>query len=208
MRLSAMVSLAPWRPKACRVQWGAVSNMKSTKNNPSTQPTVASANRSKVKWRRAFYAAGVLVLATAMVATAAITSSVNSSKGIKGDIYSYDETTFTIVSSGMDLQAATLAAAGTSAGSPVEIGVALGQANTALTAGDWFYSVQVQEATVDAVVSGAFQVELFQDGISMGALHMTQVSADASGIEGVAFKWDLGASLPANAAYVVKITAE
>ncbi len=68
--------------------------------------------------------------------------------------------------------------------------------------------MQVQEASVAVVVSGAFQVELFQDGVSMGALHMTQVSADASAIEGVAFKWDLGATLPANAAYVVKVTAE
>jgi hypothetical protein len=75
-------------------------------------------------------------------------------------------------------------------------------------AGDWFYKVQVQEASVAVVVTGAFQVELFQDGVSLGALHMTQVSADASAIEGVAFKWDLGASLPPNSAYVVKVTAE
>lgn len=182
--------------------------MNPTQRTPSVQPSIASANRSKVKWRRAFYAAGILVLATAAVATAAITSSINASKGIKGDIYSYDESTFTIVSSGMDLQAATLAAAGASAGSPAEMGVAPGQANSALAAGDWFYSVQVQEATVNAVVSGAFQVELFQDGVSLGALHMAQVSADASAGEGVAFKWDLGATLPANAAYVVKVTAE
>lgn len=190
------------------MQLGAVSNMKSTKNNPSTQPTADSANRSKVKWRRAFYVVGVLVVGTAMVATAAITSNINSSKGIKGDVYSYDETTFTIVSSGMDLQAATLAAAGTSAGSAVEMGVTAGQGHTAMTAGDWFYTVQVQEAAIDVVGSGAFQVELFQDGVSLGALHMTQATADASALEGVAFKWDLGASLPANAAYVVKVTAE
>lgn len=176
-------------------------------HKPPAQPSIASANRSKIKWRRAFYAVGIVVLATAAVATAAITSSINSSKGIKGDVYSYDETTFTILSSGMDLQAATLDAAGT-AGSPAEMGVAAGLANTALAAGDWYYRVQVQEATVNSVVTGAFQVELFQDGVSMGALHMTQVSADASAAEAVAFKWGLGASLPANAAYVVKVTAE
>ncbi len=182
-----------------------------TKNQlrASDLKTIGTALKATRRWKRLFIGAGTLLMATALVATAAVTSTVNSSKGMKGDIYSFDESTFTMTSSGMDLQGATVAAAGGSAGAAVEMAITpYAAANTAVAAGDWFYKVQVVEASVAVVVVGAYQVELFKDGVSMGALHMTQVSADPSAIEGATFKWSLGASLSANAAYVVKVTAE
>jgi hypothetical protein len=187
--------------------------MKSTTQTNQTQASDAKAMGKVLKatrrWKRLFIGAGTLLVAMALVATAAVTSTMSSSKGMKGDIYSFDESTFTMTSSGMDLQAASITAAGGSAGAAVEMAVTpYAAANTALDAGDWFYKVQVVEASVAVVVTGAYQVELFQDGVSKGALHMTQVSADASAVEGASFKWSLGASLPANAAYVVKVTAE
>lgn len=182
-----------------------------TKNQTrSSDPNaVGNARKATRLWKRLFIGAGTLLVATALVATAAVTSTVNSSKGMKGDIYSFDESTFTMTSSGMDLQAAAVTGAGGSTGTAVEMAVTpYAAANTAVAAGDWFYKVQVVEATVAVVVVGAYQVELFKDGVSMGALHMTQVSADASAVEGATFKWSLGSSLPPNAAYVVKVTAE
>lgn len=158
------------------------------------------------KWRNRAGALILALVAVSAVAVAAITTANNNFSGAKADVYAYNESTFTIVSQGMDVTASAVSSAGAAIGTPVEVGVAFGAANTAMSAGDWYYAIDIKEASVAVLVSGTFRAELFVDGVSKGSLYFTQASADASGVEGVSMQWGLGAALPANSAYVVKVS--
>lgn len=176
---------------------------------PKTTPSRRSGRRSarRRKWKLVAYIGVPALLVFSGAGFAAISSITTNFSGIHGNNFVYDESTFTVTSQGMDLKDSALAGAGTSSGSPIEMASPNGAANTALSAGDWFYEVTVVEAAVDSLSSGAYKVELFVDGTSKGALYMEQGTADATASEGVAFQWSLGSSLEGTAAYVVKISA-
>lgn len=164
-------------------------------------------SRTGRKWRNRFAVTMVALVAVSALAAAAITTANTNFSAAKSDVYVYDESMFTIVSQGMDVTAIAVSAAGTTSGAAIEMAPSLGAANVALSAGDWFYEIDLKEAGIGSVASGTYRAELFVDGTSKGSLYITQATADATAIEGVALKWSLGASLSANSAYVVKVVA-
>lgn len=167
----------------------------------------ASPSRNGRKWRNRFLGSMIALVAVSALAVAAITTATTNFSAAKADVYNHDESLFTIVSQGMDVTASAAAAAGNAQGSAIEMAPTYGAASSALSAGDWFYTIDVKEAANASVAAGTFKVELFQDGTSKGALYIIQGTADATSVEGVSLKWSLGASLTANAAYVIKVSA-
>lgn len=167
---------------------------------------VNTLSKARGKWRRRSMAAFVVAIVSVGAAAAAMVTTTNNFSAMKGDLYVYDESTLVVVSNGMFAQDVALTAAGTTSGAAVESTIGLDAANTAIAAGDWFYEVVVKEAGNATLGSGTLQIELFQDGVSKGALFMAQATADAAAIEGVTARWSLSSSLEANAAYVVKVT--
>lgn len=183
----------------------ALRNEDGRRARDASPPSANDAARGR-KWK---LVAGIGIPALLVISTigvAAIASITTSFSSIHGNNFEYDESTFSVTSHGMDLQASALAAAGDSSGAAIEMASPKGAANTAVAAGDWFYQVSVDEAAVDSVASGTFKAELFVDGASKGALYMTQGTADATAAEGVKFTWSLGSELAGTAAYVVKVT--
>jgi hypothetical protein len=162
--------------------------------------TLEAEHAGRVRWKRAFWAVAVALLLVAGVAVA-IAATQHSFQGVQGDVYAYDTSKFALTSDGMDVPALPAVASGTTSGTAVEMGVA--NANTAISVGHWFYQVTVAEA---ALTSGAtiYKAELFLDGVSKGALYFVDL-VDLPA-ESVVLKWSLGADMPSNGAYVVKIT--
>ena len=170
-----------------------------------------------IRWKKRTVAFAVLALLMGGGVVAAITSTQTSYSGVSGEAFSYDTTLFTIVSQGHTVASTTQAAVGTTSG----VGTAIemtpssgGAARTALTAGHWVYQAQINEAAINTIspVSQTqfFKAELFQDGTSLGAVYVKNVDlldlTSTTTIEGVTVKWSVGATLPASASYVVKIT--
>jgi hypothetical protein len=156
------------------------------------------------KWKWVAGAMSVLVIATAGVAIAAISSTTTSVEGIRGDVYSYDETIFTLTSGGMILAALPISAAGTTSGAAVEIAVIPVTASEAVGIGDWYYQVTAAELGIATLTSGTYQATLYIDGVDQGSLFFKQDTSDAAVIETAVLKWDLGTSL-SGGSYVVQI---
>ncbi|HLE98214.1 MAG TPA: hypothetical protein VI997_12650 [Candidatus Thermoplasmatota archaeon] len=139
---------------------------------------------------------------------AAVTISETTYSAIFGDVADIG-TGFTITSAQIGVIKATTAADGTTSGSANEmVTSAAGDGNTALTKAHWFYKVVVEESAVASVTSGTYKLELFSDDTSQGSLYVKQDTSDASNVEGVTLKWDVGADLPSGAtAYRIVVTA-
>lgn len=170
---------------------------------------VRSLKVKNVKWRHRFYAAFAAVLVVSGIVVA-VTSTSTSFKNISGEVFTYDASLFTVTSSGHQLTALTAAAVGTTdslAGAAEMVAANAGAANTALTAGNWQYRVTVAEQAAGSVpaVTSYFKVELFVDGVSQGSVYMKDAVNDVSAA-GILIKFDIGSDLPANGAYVLKIT--
>lgn len=149
----------------------------------------------------------LLVLAAAVAGAATVSTTQTSLASIFGEV-STVSTDLTTSTNGIGVVSTSLTAVGDTSAGAVEMVAALGTAQTNGTIGNWQYSVDVQESAVDAVASGTFQVELFIDGTSQGALYMTQGTADDLSTEGVTFTWDIGSDLTTGGqSYVVKVTA-
>ena len=82
----------------------------------------------------------------------------------------------------------------------------LPRVNTALINSDLQYVVQIVESEPDAFQAGTYRVELFEDGVSKGALYIKQTIVEPKVIEGITATWDIGSDIPSNAIYTVKIT--
>lgn len=111
-----------------------------------------------------------------------------------------------VASSTLTVAGANVPAKGSGA-EPVEIGESRPWGTTTLTKSHWVYNVTIDEAAVDAVATGTFQVELTMNGASKGAVVVTQGSADATKVEGAVLGFDLGASLPGAPLFLVRITS-
>lgn len=189
----AIPPLPPWE-KAVRDRLGLLES--------SVQVTQ---RRARV-WKKAFWCTFVACLVTAGTAVAAVSTTTNSFAGIFGEVNKYDENSFVTSNTGTDVAPVALTITGGNSGGAIEMGAVVGAANTAISSGNWYYTATVKELAAGTLSTGTFKVELFVDGVSKGALYMTQATADAAAIEGVTFKWDLGAALSSQSAYVTKIT--
>lgn len=159
--------------------------------------------KKEVRWKRAFWAAFVAALLASGLAVGAITSTSTTYQGASGEAITYTED-LTVASNGQLLPGTSL-----SLSNSAELtALAYPTARTAISLGDWYYQVTVEEAAVDQVAAGSsFTAELFQDGTSLGTLTITQNTADNAAVEGVVLQWSLGTStLPSSATYVVKIS--
>ena len=146
---------------------------------------------------------GVLVLTSAV--TVGVTVSQRSLSMLVGETITVgSDLTYTL--KGVDVVQGSASAAGSAQGSAIEMAASYGTARTALTDGNWKYVVEVYEASAGSIASGTYKVELFKDGVSQGALYMTQGTADGASVEGVTFSWDIGSSV-SNAGYRVEVTA-
>lgn len=163
--------------------------------------------RVRRHWKTALVASIALLTVASVATIAAITANQTAYQGISGDVYSYDDTTFDLIAGGHLLNALPASASGDTSGTAVEMALIPGSANTALSIGDWTYLMTVQELGIATVPSGTYEAELFVDGTSQGSLFFKQDTPDALSIEGATLTWSLGASLPTNGAYVVKITS-
>lgn len=163
-------------------------------------------DHARRRWRTFFAISTVAFLVTAAVAWATISSVVNTYYGASGQVDNYDTTKFVIVIAGELVNALATAATGNTSAGAIEMTLALGAANTALAVGDWYYQATVKEVGIATVTSGTYKVELFQDGTSLGALYMKQATSDPLNVEGVTFKWSLGAALPTGSAFTLKVS--
>lgn len=82
----------------------------------------------------------------------------------------------------------------------------LARVNTALINSDLQYVAQIVESEPDGLQAGTYRVELFENGVSKGALYIKQTVVEPKVIEGVTGAWDIGSDIPSNAIYTVKIT--
>lgn len=156
------------------------------------------------KWKWVAGALGALMIATTGIAIAAISSTTTSVDGIRGDVYSYDESTFTLTSGGMILAALPISAAGTTSGTALEIALVPVTSTEAVGIGDWYYKVTVAELGIATLTSGTYEATLYIDGADQGSLFFKQDTANAAAIETAVLQWDLGSSL-SGGSYVVQI---
>ncbi len=100
-----------------------------------------------------------------------------------------------------------IAAAGTTAGTAVEMANPSGVANTDILKDDYTYTVQIDEASTGAmpVSSTAFSIELYRDGVLLNTLYMAQATADNNKIEGTTAVFGLGRTVPPPGLYVIRI---
>jgi len=82
----------------------------------------------------------------------------------------------------------------------------LSKVNTILQKSNFQYVTKITESEPNALKTGTYRVELFEDGKSKGALYIKQPIDKLEIIEGFTAAWDLGIDLPANAVYAVKVT--
>jgi hypothetical protein len=129
-------------------------------------------------------------LTGAMVAFASVTINTRSVTTINGDVFTI---TGDLTVSGFSTSIAWqgINAVGTS-GSPVAMTSGGSVANTAITMGDYTYSVTVTIA--NSQVSQEYAVTLKQDGASQGIVYIAQDAAGTVGYK-VIVTWDLGLSL-------------
>lgn len=160
--------------------------------------------KKEIRWKRAFWSALVAALLASGLAIGAITSSSKTYEGASGQVITYTED-LTVSINGHLLPGTTL----TSSTTAELTAVTFPTARTAISLGDWYYQITVQEAAAGQITSGSFSAELLQDGTSLGTLTITQNTDDdnLAGAEGVVLQWSLGSStLPSTATYVVKIS--
>jgi hypothetical protein len=138
-------------------------------------------------------------LTGAMVASTAVTIQSRSVTTINGEVFTITGE-LTVSGFNTSIAYATASAAGTS-GSPVAMTSGGSAANTAITMGNYTYSVTVTIAS--SHVSQGYAVTLKQDGISQGIVYIAQDAAGTVGYK-VIVTWDLGKSL-ASAVYEVYI---
>ena len=138
----------------------------------------------------------------AMVAFATVTTSTRSVTTINGEVFTL---TGDLTVSGFSTSIATTAsaAAGTS-GSPVAMTSGGSAANTAITMGDYTYTVTVTIANSHA--NQGYAVTLKQDGASQGIVYIAQDAAGSVGYK-VIVTWDLGLSLASHVYEVDIVTS-
>ena len=138
-------------------------------------------------------------LTGAMVASTAVTIQSRSVTTINGEVFTITGD-LTVSGFNTSIAYATASAVGTS-GSPVAMTSGGSVANTAITMGDYTYSVTVTIA--NSHVSQGYAVTLKQAGISQGIVYIAQDAAGTVDYK-VTVTWDLGTSL-ASAVYEVYI---
>jgi hypothetical protein len=163
-------------------------------------------HRAARRWHVAFYALLSVFVLTAAYAMGSIVATTNTYKQLHGEVHKYDENTFLWGPAAVDVAPISLSLTGGTLGTAVEMLPVLASAATAVGQGDWFYQADLKEKTAGSLGSGTFKVELFVDGVSKGALFVTQGVSVPLSVEGVALKWSLGPTLASYAAYVVKVT--
>jgi hypothetical protein len=105
------------------------------------------------------------------------------------------DSTAVVVSKGFQLSLASSSAAGASSGAAVEATLLNPNVQTAMIAGNWYYSFTVNEASAGAWnAATTYTVTVYGDGVLLATLHFKNATADAINVEGVTVKVDAGSS--------------
>lgn len=79
-----------------------------------------------------------------------------------------------------------------------------GDSHTAITRGNWIYSVRVEAITGTTPASTSYSVLLKVDGVVVDVLYLAS-DADPTSSEYVIVQFDLGASIPSSSSYVIEV---
>lgn len=156
-------------------------------------------------WRRRFWTStSFLILLSGLLVFAALVQLFSPPDSSPRFDWSGDRL-LSIVSHGLHVQVVESTASAQSPEDAAELAVPLGRAHALIPAGNFYLEVDVVEAAPNAVSMGLYEVKLVQDGSSHGAFYVVQEEPDASSVEGVTLRWDVGKTLLAGSSFSVEV---
>jgi hypothetical protein len=164
--------------------------------------SVRSALKRQVPLYAVVLAVALAAIAGAMIAYTTVTITTRTVTTIAGEVFVLTEE-LSVSDFGTSIATSDASATGTSAATAVVMTSTGAAANTAITKGDYVYSVKVVVAITQPTPDKVYKVTLKEDGTSKGDVYIKTGDTPAQG-DSVTVSWDLGTSL-ASRVYEVDI---
>lgn len=139
--------------------------------------------------------AAMFIASAAAVATLTVSSTATSVVFQKETLSA--DSGVTVGAATISKASAAVSAAGTTSGAAVEAAsTGSPTINTAITSGNWTYEFTVTEPAVNTWSSTtmAYKVEVWTDGTAQSPLYFKSATAEATAVETITVKYDLGSS--------------
>ena len=167
--------------------------------------TLRQEHNGRIRWRRATGAMAVVLLFSGAAVAISVVQN-NDIKGLYGEVFGFDATSF-VISAAVPQPSLGRTASGHTFGTGQEMSLAGGTANNGPAILDWEYRVTVSELSDGSVadpVANLYKATLYMNGVSQGSLYFDQAVNDV-GVDTILLVYDIGASVPDSISFLVDI---